>query len=152
MTRLTYRLATRSDIAQVMANETAAYPVPWSQQSMIDSLQSGYVFWLASYQQRIIGHIIFQSVIDECHLLNICLNPRYQGQGLGQLMLQHWLEFCDSHGLTQLFLEVRASNTRAFKLYQKNGFKIGTTRKDYYRLPNNQREDGILMLRQLSPR
>ena len=152
MTPLSYRPATRSDIAQVLANETAAYVIPWSQQSIIDSLQSNYVFWVVLHQRRIVGHIIFQSVADECHLLNICLNPHHQGQGLGQSMLQHWLEYCESHELTQLFLEVRVSNSRALKLYQNNGFKIVSRRKDYYRLPNNQREDGILMLRQLTPR
>ncbi len=149
MTELSFRPAQREDIAQVLANEVAAYEVPWGKQALIDSLQEQYDFWLAMQHERIVGHLIFQSVVDESHLLNVCIHPRHQGLGLGRQVMEFWFSHCRERGLNRLFLEVRQSNSRAITLYQKLGFQQLSRRKNYYPLPDNQREDGLIMMREL---
>jgi ribosomal-protein-alanine N-acetyltransferase len=146
MGELHFRAATRDDIAQVLANEVAAYQVPWGKQALMDSLQTQYQFWLAVFESRIIGHLIFQSVLDESHLLNICIHPRHQGHGWGKQLIAFWLEQCRKQSIQRLFLEVRVSNEKAINLYQKYGFKRISRRKNYYPLPGNQREDGLVMM------
>ena len=44
-----------------------------------------------------------------------------------------------------VWLEVRASNTRAQQLYQQVGFKRVGERKNYYPLKPGQREDAVVM-------
>ncbi len=149
MSDLEYRRATRDDIAQVLANEVSAYAMPWGKQALIDSLNEQYEFFLILLQDKVIGHLILQVIVDECHLLNICLNPRFQGKGLGKQVMRYWFEFCESSSVKQLLLEVRASNQKAKALYQQCGFQQLSVRKAYYPLPDNQREDGIVMSRWL---
>ena len=44
-----------------------------------------------------------------------------------------------------IWLEVRVSNERAFKVYEAFGFKKVGERKNYYPLSSHQREDAIIM-------
>ncbi|MEE4245105.1 MAG: ribosomal protein S18-alanine N-acetyltransferase [Kangiellaceae bacterium] len=140
-----FRLATRADIAQVLANETAAYLVPWGKQALIDSLQDQYFFWLIMLDHKVVGHLIYQVILDESHLLNICIQPRHQGKGLGQRLLDFWLEQSTQADCVTAMLEVRVSNQVAINLYQSKGFQLLTQRKGYYPLPRGLREDGLIM-------
>ncbi len=150
MTKLSFGKARRDDIAQVLANEVAAYVIPWGKQALIDSLQEQYQFWLAIDDGRIIGHLIFQPVVDESHLLNVCIHPRHQGQGFGEQLMNFWFAKSQQMNLHRLFLEVRVSNDRAIALYQKFGFELLSRRKHYYPLPDNRREDGLIMACELN--
>ena len=150
MSELLFRTAARDDIAQVLANETAAYPVPWGKQALLDSLDEQYRFFLVELDKRIIGHLIFQQVLDECHLLNICLHPRNQGQGLGKTVIEFWIDVCKEQQCRELFLEVRVSNQKAIQLYRKFGFSVVCERKEYYRDLGGKRENGLIMTRLLS--
>ncbi|WP_144395444.1 ribosomal protein S18-alanine N-acetyltransferase [Pleionea sediminis] len=143
--RLVLRRAQREDIARVLVNETCAYPVPWGKQALIDSLDPQYDFFVAELDEQIVGHLIVQVILDESHLLNLCLHPRYQGRGLGKQMMQYWLDSSRSQTIHQLLLEVRESNTKALKLYESMGFQKLSVRKNYYPLPDNQREHGVVM-------
>ncbi|NVJ61040.1 MAG: ribosomal protein S18-alanine N-acetyltransferase [Gammaproteobacteria bacterium] len=146
-----FRLASRQDIAAVLVNETTAYEMPWGKQALIDSLNEQYQFWVieSRREQKIIGHLIYQVILDESHLLNICVHPREQGKGLGKATMDFWVQQCLIAGCKELWLEVRSSNTVAQKMYQSLNFKAISTRKNYYPLPGNLREDGLIMSRNL---
>lgn len=149
---LEFRAASRQDIAIVLANETAAYEVPWGKQALIDSLAEQYQFWVVENTEnaRVVGHLIYQLVADESHLLNICVHPREQGRGFGKVIMGFWFENSLAAGCSNLWLEVRNSNLVAQKLYQSLGFEVVSKRKNYYPLPGNSREDGLIMSRKLS--
>ena len=49
---------------------------------------------------------------------------RYQGRGLGTIMLNCFLAQCRSQGLERITLSVSEANARAFRLYLRTGFEI----------------------------
>ncbi len=149
MNELAFQPVGRDDIAQVFANETASYLMPWSLQSLIDSLDPQYAFWKIEFNSKIVGHLIYQTVVDESHLLNICIHPRFQNKGFGKQALGFWFEQCHASQVKNFYLEVRESNILAQSLYKAIGFEEIANRKDYYPLPEQKRENGIIMLKRL---
>lgn len=137
------------DIATVLRIEQSAYPHPWSEPLFRDCLQPQYSSWLLCKAESILGHLILQPVVDECHLLNICVAKPYQRQGYGQQLMQHCLQFAKSQQLTSILLEVRTSNHAAKNLYQQSQFEWIGTRKNYY--PRHEgREDAEVYRRVLT--
>jgi ribosomal-protein-alanine N-acetyltransferase len=85
----------------------------------------------------------------ECHLLNICIHPNHQRQGLGEGMVLFLLDFARQRKARVALLEVRMSNTAAYRLYTKLGFDEVGLRKSYYPARHG-REDAIILARDLT--
>lgn len=135
----------KADAANIHAIEAAANRFPWSVKNFEDSLDAGHHGWVyCDNQGLIVGYTIMQLILDEAHLLNICVRPDKQRQGYGLEILTHVIEFARSCQATLIVLEVRASNWSAKKLYEWQGFNEMSIRRNYY--PAEQgREDAILM-------
>lgn len=58
--------------------------------------------------------------------------PRYQRQGLGQLMKAWQISYARRHGFTRLIANTRKSNTAMLALNRKFGFRILRTTPRYY--------------------
>ncbi len=141
------------DLASVMVIENQAYPFPWSSGNFQDSLAAGYSMWVLREHQVMLGYMVWMSVVDEAHLLNITLTPARQGHGLGQWMMRSLVSQVRAAGLHRIVLEVRPSNTRALRLYEKSGFKRIGLRKGYYpSAPETAAlEDAIVMALEMVP-
>ncbi len=139
------RVMLEEDLAEVHAVEKSANRFPWSIKNFSDSIDAGHYAWVyCDPYDVIIGFAIVQLVMDEAHLLNICVRPDLQGQGFGRRILEHIIDHAKSRSAALLILEVRRSNQRAQNLYQQFGFNEMTIRRGYY--PAEQgREDAILM-------
>jgi len=133
-----------ADLEKVMQIETASYDIPWTRKNFEDCLNDKNDCVLLISGQHTIGHAIVSYVLDEAHLLNICVDPRYAGKGFGRLFLQSLIRVAREKKCVMFFLEVRASNHRAMGLYQSEGFNEVGLRKGYYPAPNG-REDAVLM-------
>ena len=144
---------TSRDLASVMVIENQAYPFPWRSGNFQDSLAAGYSMWVLREHQVMLGYMVWMSVVDEAHLLNITLTPARQGHGLGQWMMRSLVSQVRAAGLHRIVLEVRPSNTRALRLYEKAGFKRIGLRKGYYpTAPETAaREDAIVMALEMVP-
>src|SRR5712691_8641675 len=70
------------DLRAVMLVERAAYEFPWTGGIFRDCLRVGYDCRIIEIPQDIIGHGVMSVAAGECHLLNICVHPRYQRRGL----------------------------------------------------------------------
>jgi len=133
-----------ADIDKIWQIEKQANRFPWSKGNFEDCLKSGYKTFLYSVAHELIGYSVVQSVLDEVHLLNICVKPAFQGKGYGRLVLNHVTEIALEQAAAIIVLEVRASNFRAQQLYLSVGFNEMSVRRGYY--PAEQgREDGVLM-------
>jgi ribosomal-protein-alanine N-acetyltransferase len=132
------------DVAAVLAVEQAAYQYPWTDAIFRDCLRVGYCCWVAMMRGEIIGYGIMSVTGGECHLLNLCVHPDRQGQGLGRRILRRMLAIGRSHGADTAFLEVRVSNRAAIALYEAEGFGEVGTRRAYYPAVRG-REDAIVM-------
>lgn len=134
---------------EVMRVEQQAYAHPWSRANFIDALHAGYQAQMLMADGEIIGYFVAMKGVDEVHLLNITVSPRYQGQGWSRVMLEAlsiWARGQDAHWL---WLEVRTGNERALRAYLSFGFTQMGVRKAYYPADHGQREDAIVMSKRL---
>jgi ribosomal-protein-alanine acetyltransferase len=84
---------------------------------------------------HIVGFAAFHRVIEEAELRNLAVDPAHQRQGVARSLLQEGIRELQESGVRRIFLEVRASNHPALALYASLGFRLYSTRKDYYRDP-----------------
>jgi ribosomal-protein-alanine N-acetyltransferase len=90
----------------------------------------------------VVGYCGFWIAAQEAHISTIAVEPRYRGQGVGQLLLATAIEKALELDATLISLEVRVSNLVAQNLYQKYGFEVVGRRPRYY---SDNREDALIM-------
>ena len=139
---------------EVMQIEQQAYAHSWSRANFADSIQTGYQMQVLTAfaafgndKQPILGYFVAMKGFEEVHLLNITVAPEHQGHGWARAMLEALAVWSRGQAAEWLWLEVRASNTRALKVYKDHGFNLVSVRQDYYPAgpKANGREDAIVM-------
>ncbi len=141
------RPATTADLAAIEVIERASFADPWSLRSFTDSLAHGYVRMnVLTDGDVVIGYTVVWVSGDECELANIAVDPSHRGQGRGARLLDAVLQQVHDEGLMVMFLEVRASNTAAQRLYASRGFHEVGRRPAYYKAPV---EDALILRRDL---
>jgi len=144
-TDILLRKMTENDLDDVARIEKQSTVFPWTHKHFEDCLKAGHQAWvLCDRQKSIISFVIVQKVVDELHLLNICVQRQHQGQGLGKRMLEHIIDYAQQLESVLIVLEVRRSNTKAQSLYIQAGFNEMSVRQNYYPAEEG-REDAILM-------
>ncbi|MFW6021827.1 MAG: ribosomal protein S18-alanine N-acetyltransferase [Guyparkeria sp.] len=132
------------DLPEIVAIEEAAHPYPWSEAIFEDCLRAGYRLDGAFDGGQLVGYSVVMAVLDEWHLLNLCVDPAVQRRGVGRFLLERLLESAVAAEARCLLLEVRAGNRAAIALYESAGFADIGHRKAYYPAPNG-REDARVM-------
>lgn len=95
---------------------------------------------------QLVGHLIYEIILDELHLYNVCILPECQGKGLGQVWMDWLFQNARNHCIRQILLEVRISNNAAKKLYLSVGFNSTGVRRKYYSFPKPG-EDALTMVK-----
>ncbi len=130
----------------VVAIENSAYPFPWTRGNFIDSLAAGYLAEvLIEGAGAPIGYYVAMAGVEEMHLLNITVAPACQGRGHSLTLLDRLVRQSRAHGARMLWLEVRESNARARRVYERYGFTQVGVRRGYYPAAAGKREDAIVM-------
>ena len=137
------RPMTEADLDTVWEIEKRAYLYPWSRGIFLDCLRVPYHCEILEQGGRILGYGIMSVAAQEAHLLNLCLEQRAQGRGLGARLLEHMTAIARTQGAEVIYLEVRPSNARAIALYRRAGFQQIGTRASYYR-DGAGREDALV--------
>ena len=109
-----------TDIAAVSRIEKLTHIQPWSENVLTDCYHSDYLCLVAEendYQKELKGYIILSQVLDEAHLLNLCVSLKNQGLGLGRELTARGIKEVVKRGARKMCLEVRRSNMRAISLY-----------------------------------
>lgn len=139
-----------ADLDRIMEIELAAYPYPWTRGIFADCIRVGYDCWGLQAGMDLIGYSIQTHAAGENHLLNLCVAPEGQRQGLGSILLDNAIRRARLQGCSCIFLEVRPSNLAGIGLYRKYGFVCIGERPDYYR-SDEGKESAIVMRLELSP-
>lgn len=95
--------------------------------------------------KNIIGYYSIWQMFDYMTIATIAVNPKFQGQGFGNVLLMDIIHRSKSLNMKSIDLEVRVSNEKAIKLYEKFGFKHSHIRKGYY----TNGEDAYFMIKNL---
>jgi ribosomal-protein-alanine N-acetyltransferase len=90
----------------------------------------------------IVGYAGLWLMTDEAHITTIAIDPDFQGNGLGELLLIALIDRAKQIGARWLTLEVRVTNDVAQRLYEKYTFKEMGIRRRYY---SDNGEDALVM-------
>lgn len=145
------RALTSAQLDAALAIEARCSPHPWTRGNFEDSLRAGH--WAQGLWQggELLGYCIAMPAPEEAHLLNIAVAPEHQRRGLAHRMVRALLAWARESGALDVWLEVRAGNDAAQRLYLRLGFSPAGRRPGYYPCANGGREDALLMRLALAP-
>ena len=135
------------DLEGVLAVESESFTNPWTRDMYAWELQNRsvcHIYVVRTPECAVAGFCAFWLVFDEIHVNNVAIRPQYRGAGIGTALMQHVLAEARRLGARRATLEVRASNERARRLYERLGFYVAATRRNYYTSPV---EDALILWR-----
>ncbi|MBS4175833.1 ribosomal protein S18-alanine N-acetyltransferase [Bacillus sp. FJAT-49736] len=144
MSDITFRKATLDDLDGIIKVELDSFTLPWSREAFYNEFVNNQFahYFVLEHNESIIGYCGVWIVIDEAHITNIAISPKYRGLKLGTTLMKKIMEFARLHRAHSMTLEVRVSNYVAQSLYRKLGFQNGGIRKGYY---TDNYEDALVM-------
>ena len=81
------------------------------------------------FGDMIVGFLEYYVNYETVEILNLAVNPMYRNKGIATELIKYLYKV---EGINHIILEVRSSNKNALSLYEKLGFKIIRTIKNYY--------------------
>ncbi|MEE8336971.1 MAG: ribosomal protein S18-alanine N-acetyltransferase [Dehalococcoidia bacterium] len=171
-TRIALRQMTRADLRAVRRIERVAYTDAWPRTTFDRELRNDRAQYvvaierprqgehapppatgrLAALRRRLglggtgdelVGYFGAWFTAGQLHLVTLAVAPGRQGRGIGQRLLIECLALASRSKLPSVALEVRASNERAIRLYERYGFTRAGRLPHYYA---NDGEDALVML------
>ncbi|MEX2328311.1 MAG: GNAT family N-acetyltransferase, partial [Nitriliruptoraceae bacterium] len=80
----------------------------------------------------VVGLAGIADLAGSAHVLDIAVDPAWQGRGVGRALLARLLAVADQWGVDGVTLEVRSGDGRARRMYGRAGFVESGTRPGYY--------------------
>ena len=133
------------ELDELLLIEQSVYSKPWTRGNFLDAIKSNNWCHLLMKGTTLTGYFVAMMGFQEVHLLNFTVAKPFQNKGYGLHMLESLAVMSKTVSAQWIWLEVRVSNERAFKVYEAFGFKKVGERKNYYPLSSHQREDAIIM-------
>jgi ribosomal-protein-alanine N-acetyltransferase len=141
---LVIRKMTLEDLEAVVAIDQVSFSLPWPARSFQFEVTDNEASrcWVTEFDGRVVAMLVGWLIVDELHIATIATHPDFRGQGIGKKILLHALRAAQEEGVVKSFLEVRAGNEIAQKMYREFGYEEDGIRKEYYK---DNAEDAILM-------
>lgn len=95
-------------------------------------------------RDTVVGFSLIRTVAGESELLLIAVMPEMQRRGVGQRLLDRFIEDTREQGVTRVHLEVRDGNP-AIGMYRTAGFSAVGRRRNYYHASDGKRYDAITL-------
>lgn len=146
-----FRKMLYADLREIILIENRAYQFCWTEGVFRDCLRAGYHCQVLAIPNggAIQGYGVMSTAVGEAHIFNICVRPELQRRGLARRILDQLLDLARSDAVKTVFLEARASNTPALRLYSTAGFCEIGLRSGYYPAVKGAREDALIMAKEL---
>jgi ribosomal-protein-alanine N-acetyltransferase len=133
---MTLRRATADDFDAIMALERASFPSDaWSGAMMAEELASPHGWYVVDEEAgQVVGYAGLRAVAGskDADVQTITIAESARGHGRGRVILRALLGEASARRVTDVFLEVRADNPVAEKLYASEGFIEIGRRPRYY--------------------
>lgn len=133
------RPASIADLDRITALESELFgSEAWSREMVASELNADHRVYLALTDESgwVIGYAGLFAPGSEGDVQTIAVEPAHQGSGFGRILLNELISEARTRGVSQLFLEVRADNAVAQRLYASLGFEVIGERPNYYQ-PGN---------------
>lgn len=124
---------------------------PWTAQGYLDEMKnpSSIMLRLVGEESAIVGFIVGRVIVGgdietrlDAEIYNIAVTEQNQRNGFGQRLFDEFVAECRNRRVEYIWLEVRESNEKAIRFYEKNGFEPVQTRPSFYTDP---RESAVVM-------
>ena len=125
------------DVLNMVEIEKECYKgkVPWNASSLFQDINNNKnaLYIMVRYGRIGVGFIGAWFSGNEAHVTNVAVIPSYQGLGIGTFLMEQMEEVAIKENKTFFSLEVRVSNKKAIKLYEKLGYEAVKIKKRYYK-------------------
>ena len=114
----------------------------WAQERINDLISDsqGHYVLVAKQLDSTVGYAIARFAWGKMHIWDIAVKEDMRGRGIGRKMMLQLIDHAKSRELSEVYLEVCASNVPAVRMYQHLSFKIR------FRMPGvYDGEDGLAM-------
>ena len=143
----------REDLPAVLDIERRSFAQPWSRAFFEKELATPFARLVVAVEEavprpQVIGYTCRWRVTDEVHLLNVAVHPERRGLGHGRALVAGVVGEAEAARARVVYLEVRAGNVIARRLYRQLGFKDLGVRRGYY----GPGQDAIVMELRLGSR
>lgn len=134
-----------ADLDAVLAIERVSFPTPWTRDNFEFEIRSNPFArnFVVRRDGALVAYACVWIVGDELKINNIAVHASRRGTGLGSQLLSRLLERGRVEGCVEAELEVRPSNLRARRLYERHGFREVRRRKGYYQ---DTQEDALVLV------
>lgn len=148
---ITIRKSTSNDLLFLESIEINCFPAyqQSSRKSLQNSLSSTFQqVWIAetnlNEQTVPVAAAIVMLHQHTFRLFSIGVLPQFQGQKIGEMLLQHLIGLADNEGFSKVSIEVLEADKKLIHWYQKFGFVVVEALPDYY-------QDGIAAVKMVLP-
>jgi len=136
-----------SDLDRVLELEPVLFGAgAWSAQVYREELAHPGRYYVAAEQDGVLVGYAGIALGEDAEVMTVGVAPEYRGRGLGAALLTDLLDRARQARARRVFLEVRAGNETAQRLYERAGFRAIGTRPRYY-----GDEDAVVMRLVLRP-
>ena len=142
------RKATKNDLDALVDMEMELFPDnPWPKSAFFYEMYTNPFAKVYVYEEDgiIKGYLDLWITFEKAQVANVGVRKEFQGQGLGQILLDEAIRIANEKNCENITLEVRVGNEKAISLYEKNDFINVATRKRYY----ENGDDAYLMIKAL---
>ncbi len=113
-------------------------------------------FLVAKVDGEIVGYIMCRlesgfsdlkrfRIVKKGHIVSIAVMHKYRKKGIGTILLDEAIKALKKHSVDECFMEVRANNVEAMRLYENKGFALIRRVQGYYQ----DGEDALLMCKNI---
>ena len=122
------------DLEEVTAIARDLFSDAWSKEQFIYELNENPYseFFCVEDKGEIYGFVGLNVLFERAEISIIATKREKQGQGIGYRLLKKAIYEALKKECEILSLEVRTSNKKALKLYERNGFEVMRIRESYY--------------------
>lgn len=141
-------LSSPAELDDVLAIEQVSFTNPWTREMYLADLENrgvSFVYLARNGGRRVVGYCSFWRIADELHVNNLAVRPEHRRTGVARAILRRVIDDNARTGARRAFLEVRASNDAARRLYETVGFTVAHVRRNYYTHPM---EDALVLQRE----
>lgn len=139
---MTVEPMTAAHIAALADIERLCFSEPWSADALRQELTNPCARFFAALCDGVpVGYIGCLVAAGEGDITNVAVHPDFRRRGIAGQLIARLTEEARQEGVTQIHLEVRASNAAAMALYEGRGFCPVGRRPRFYRRPV---EDAVL--------
>ncbi len=135
-----------SYIDEIVAKQNSCFSDGWNKDMFLSAKNDrGFEIFGAFIDNKLVGVAYINYSYEQGDVQGIFTSLEYRGKGVASLLMETILQEFKKHNVEKVFLEVRESNDKAIRLYEKFAFIKINVRKRYY----SDGENAIIYMKQL---